>query len=143
MAVDVDVTVTGIQEVKLVELVRQRLPLSSLEEVRQIRELVELAEQEFELVDAKPGSVRLVFCCTSRPALLCLLDWIDTGRLHSAVNKLFQLLLPEGVTVSIRRLLLQKDAAQIISMFPQQKPADKPQQIYTRSAVLSNTSVCS
>ena len=69
-------------------------------------ELRELRERDIHLVNAVDGSVYLYFWCRTREAVQCLMEWIDSGQLAAAIEKLINLATAGEENLSVSCMLV-------------------------------------
>lgn len=72
---------------------RELLNFSTLQELRQIRELADLFIHHIELADVHRSSIHLYFLCRNKQALQVLEDWCNDGRLRMCIERWFTALL--------------------------------------------------
>ena len=75
---------TGVRGV--VQAMKKILRQATPEEALEIKEFVELRAAGCEIIDADDGSIILYCWCRTRQAVQCLLVWIDSGRLKTAIQ---------------------------------------------------------
>ena len=100
---------------KLVRRMRRFISHATPEQLEaipgQLFDLVELADlrrHEIHLVNAVDGSVYLYFWCRTREAVPCLMEWIDSGQLAAAIEKLINLATAGEENLSVSCLLINK-----------------------------------
>ena len=92
----------------LVRLIRFLLQWTPAELMGVIEDaLCELRENDIHLVNAVDGSVYLYFWCRTREAVQCLMEWIDSGQLAAAIEKLINLATAGEENLSVNCLLIK------------------------------------
>ena len=90
---------TAEEESEIVRSVRQKLQFATREEARQIKELAELKERGIELVSVQQGSIRLYFWRRTQQGLQRLLEWLDSGYLHTVVENIVGAIKDEPLSI--------------------------------------------
>ena len=95
--------------VRLVRFFIRRVSPGRLHAIQQDTGIQEQLERHgIRLVNAVDGSIYLYFWCRTREAVQCLMEWIDSGQLAAAIEKLINLATAGEENLSVSCLLIKR-----------------------------------